>query len=76
MSNIVKLEELPEGWLRSTDKPHRGIKSKLASTSASVSLTLFKKRSTVRHPILRRLTLLSLLSASLTYTTINMPLFL
>jgi len=76
MSNIVKLEELPEGWLRSTDKPHRGIKSKLGSTSASVSLTFFKMRRAVRHLILRRVTLLSLLSASLTYTTINMPLSL
>lgn len=54
MSNIVKLEELPEGWLRSTDKPHRGIKSKLGSTSASVSLTFFKMRRAVRHLILRR----------------------
>lgn len=76
MSNIVKLEELPEGWLRSTDKPRRGIKSKLGSTSASVSLTFFKMRGAARHLILRRLTLLSLLSASLTYTTINMPLSL
>ncbi len=76
MSNIVKQEELPEGWLRSSDKPRWGIKSKLGSTSASVSLTCFKKRRAVRHLIFRRLTLLTLLSAILTYTTINMPLSL
>lgn len=76
MSNIVKLEELPEGWLRSSEKPRRGIQSKLGTASASVSLTFFKKRRAVRHLILRRLNHQSLLLASLTYTTINLPLSL